>query len=117
MKVFKLPPFLDDEKLTRMLYIDLKSALNETGESWLPVLPDDEDKKVASFDQSLLSITEPNSIESIITEPNPIKSMDTYLLCNKIRVYTGIPDKMLTRGNVVLPIGDSKWTIVSLGSA
>ena len=50
-----------------------------------------------------------------ISEPNLEKSMKSYLLCNKVRVYTSIPDKMLPMGTVMLPIGEDKWTVASLG--
>lgn len=38
----------------------------------------------------------------------------SYLLNNRIRVYTYIPDVASTKGNVVLPIGEGKWVVGSL---
>ena len=47
-------------------------------------------------------------------EPDLNKSAESYLLCNKVRVYTSMPDVVLPKGSVVLPIAEGKWTIVSL---
>ncbi|XP_051142379.1 double-stranded RNA-binding protein 1-like [Andrographis paniculata] len=40
--------------------------------------------------------------------------MESYLLCNKVRVFTCMPSMLLPKGTVILPITEDKWTIVSL---
>ncbi|KAK3036168.1 hypothetical protein RJ639_029905 [Escallonia herrerae] len=57
-------------------------------------------------DLSVLSIA-----DSRVETTMGIKS---YLLCNRVRVYTSIPDMNLPKGSVVLPISDDKWVVVSL---
>nr|XP_023892345.1 double-stranded RNA-binding protein 1-like [Quercus suber] len=38
----------------------------------------------------------------------------SYLLCNRVRVYTSLPDIEFPKGITVLQIGDNKWVAVSL---
>lgn len=38
----------------------------------------------------------------------------SYLLSNRFRIYTSIPDEVLPEGTIVLPIAEDKWTVVSL---
>ncbi|CAK9184642.1 unnamed protein product [Ilex paraguariensis] len=38
----------------------------------------------------------------------------SYLLCNKVRVYTCIPDLAFPKGTVLLPIAEDRWVPVSL---
>ncbi|KAG8371082.1 hypothetical protein BUALT_Bualt13G0049900 [Buddleja alternifolia] len=47
-------------------------------------------------------------------QENPKPEMKTYLLCNRFKVFTCIPNTPLPEGVVVLPISDNKWTMVSL---
>ncbi|KAK4441362.1 Double-stranded RNA-binding protein 4 [Sesamum alatum] len=38
----------------------------------------------------------------------------SYLLCNRVKVFTCIPNTALPKGTVVLPISENTWTMVSL---
>lgn len=38
----------------------------------------------------------------------------SYLLCNRVRVYSCIPDIAFAKGITVMPISDNKWVAVSL---
>lgn len=38
----------------------------------------------------------------------------SYLLCNRVRVYSSYPDVAFPSGITVLPISDNKWVAVSL---
>lgn len=38
----------------------------------------------------------------------------SYLLCNRVRVYTRIPDIAFPKGVTVMPISEDKWVAVSL---
>lgn len=51
-----------------------------------------------------------------ISEPNMGKNMGTgsYLLCNRVRVYSSFPDIAFPKGITVLPISENKWVAVSL---
>ncbi|KAH6774822.1 hypothetical protein C2S51_013226 [Perilla frutescens var. frutescens] len=40
--------------------------------------------------------------------------MKSYLLCNKVRVFTCMPNMALPEGVVVLPIGEDRWATVAL---
>ncbi|KAI3461216.1 hypothetical protein Pfo_017879 [Paulownia fortunei] len=40
--------------------------------------------------------------------------MKSYLLCNRVKVFTCIPNIELPKGTVVLPISENRWTMVSL---
>ncbi|KAK4408371.1 Double-stranded RNA-binding protein 5 [Sesamum angolense] len=37
-----------------------------------------------------------------------------YLLCNRVKIFTCIPNTALPKGTVVLPISENRWTTVSL---
>ncbi|GER31704.1 double-stranded RNA binding protein [Striga asiatica] len=37
-----------------------------------------------------------------------------YLLCNRFKIFTSIPNMVLPRGTVLLPISETMWTIVTL---
>ncbi|GFZ13062.1 hypothetical protein Acr_23g0014470 [Actinidia rufa] len=52
----------------------------------------------------------------LITALNTEKSveMKSYLVCNRVRVFTCIPDITFPKGTVLLPIDDCKWAAVSL---
>ncbi|KAM7522776.1 hypothetical protein LguiA_012678 [Lonicera macranthoides] len=39
---------------------------------------------------------------------------ESYLLCNRVRVYPRVPDMEFPKGTVVLPISDDNWVAVSL---
>lgn len=56
----------------------------------------------------LLSLTADSSSEKTTKENK------TYLLCNRVRVYTCIPDMIFSKGNVALPIAEGKWVVVNL---
>jgi hypothetical protein len=38
----------------------------------------------------------------------------SYLLCNRVRVYSSFPDIVFPKGIIVLPISENKWVAVSL---
>ncbi|XP_059431018.1 double-stranded RNA-binding protein 1-like [Corylus avellana] len=38
----------------------------------------------------------------------------SYLLCNRVRVYSSFPDIAFPKGIIVLPISENKWVAVSL---
>lgn len=38
----------------------------------------------------------------------------SYLLCNRVRVYTRIPDIAFPKGITLMPISEDKWVAVSL---
>nr|XP_027124795.1 double-stranded RNA-binding protein 4-like [Coffea arabica] len=42
------------------------------------------------------------------------EDINTYLLCNRVRVYTCIPEMIFSKGNVALPIAEGKWAVVNL---
>ncbi|XP_020552630.1 double-stranded RNA-binding protein 4-like [Sesamum indicum] len=37
-----------------------------------------------------------------------------YLLCNRVKILTCIPNTALPKGTVVLPVSENRWTLVSL---
>ncbi|KAF3439514.1 hypothetical protein FNV43_RR17792 [Rhamnella rubrinervis] len=53
----------------------------------------------------------PASSDSNVGKANGTKS---YLLCNKVRVYTEFPDYAFPKGITILPIAEDKWVAVSL---
>ncbi|GKC46911.1 double-stranded RNA-binding protein 1-like protein [Tanacetum coccineum] len=71
-------------------------------------------KDKGALKETAMEITPPDVAVPTTNGPNLKKSMESYLLCNKVRVYTSIPDAVLPKGSVVLPIAEGKWTIVSL---
>lgn len=81
-------------------------GVSKTGEADGPVLPEEMVTPATPPGQSAVSIEEADSK----------RSMESYLLCNKVRVYTSIPVTALPKGTVMLPIGEDKWTMVSLES-
>ncbi|KAK4492306.1 hypothetical protein RD792_003109 [Penstemon davidsonii] len=40
--------------------------------------------------------------------------MKCYLLCNRVKVFTYIPDIVMPKGTIVLPISENRWAMVSL---
>ncbi|XAR59609.1 hypothetical protein NMG60_11015504 [Bertholletia excelsa] len=61
--------------------------------------------------------TLPELADLSICASNTRKRDDTrssYLLCNRVRVYTCFPEIEFPKGTVVLPIDNSKWVAVSL---
>ena len=60
----------------------------------------------SQLDLSSLSITASNTQKSV--------EMKSYLLCNRVRVFTCIPDITFPKGTVLLPVDDCKWAAVSL---
>ncbi|KAH7862515.1 hypothetical protein Vadar_005929 [Vaccinium darrowii] len=58
----------------------------------------------------------PKSSTLAITDSKIEKNVEvkSYLLCNKVRVYTSIPKITFPKGIVLLPIDDCKWVAVSL---
>lgn len=58
----------------------------------------------------------PKSSTLAITDSKIEKNVEvkSYLLCNKVRVYTSIPKITFPTGIVLLPIDDCKWVAVSL---
>ncbi|GJS29067.1 double-stranded RNA-binding protein 1-like protein [Tanacetum coccineum] len=71
-------------------------------------------KDKGALKETAMEITPPDVAVPTTNGPDLKKSMESYLLCNKVRVYTSIPDAVLPKGSVVLPIAEGKWTIVSL---
>lgn len=67
-------------------------------------------------EQSSSIITPPDLSSLSIGGPNLKKSNGTesYLLCNRFRVYTSIPDLDFPKGTVLLPIAEDQWVAVSL---
>lgn len=67
-------------------------------------------KSASSFE------SQPKSSTLEITDSKREKNMEvkSYLLCNKVRVYTSIPEITFPTGIVLLPIDDCKWVAVSL---
>ncbi|XP_057955695.1 double-stranded RNA-binding protein 1-like isoform X2 [Malania oleifera] len=63
------------------------------------------------------AMTEPLNLSAIsISDSNTGKTtgIKSYLLCNKVRVYTCLPDIAFPEGITVLPISDDKWVAVNL---
>ncbi|KAF7831603.1 double-stranded RNA-binding protein 1-like [Senna tora] len=60
----------------------------------------------SQIDLSTLSISESN--KAMTAETN------SYLLCNRFRVYTSFPDISFPEGTTVLPIRENRWVAVSL---
>ncbi|XP_023769882.1 double-stranded RNA-binding protein 1 isoform X2 [Lactuca sativa] len=87
--------------------------VSKTGEAGLPVSPEENTTSVTAA----TTATPLDQSHSSIEEGDENKSMESYLLCNEVRVYTSIPVTVLPKGNVVLPIGEDKWTVVKLESA
>ncbi|CAI9277569.1 unnamed protein product [Lactuca saligna] len=82
--------------------------LSKNIELCLPVLPEEKAMATASLpSETTLSINK---------ETNSKKFKESYLICNKVRVHTSIPTTVLPNGTVMLPIGEDKWTVVSLES-
>ncbi|KAH9741973.1 Double-stranded RNA-binding protein 1 [Citrus sinensis] len=70
-----------------------------------PVLEHGEDGK--ELDVSALSIS-----DSMAAKRATVTS--SYLLCNRVRVYTRIPDIAFPKGITLMPISEDKWVAVSL---
>ncbi|CAI9263451.1 unnamed protein product [Lactuca saligna] len=87
--------------------------VSKTGEAGLPVSPEKNTTSVTAA----TTATPLDQSHSSIEEGDENKSMESYLLCNEVRVYTSIPVTVLPKGNVLLPIGEDKWTVVKLESA
>ncbi|KAI3700408.1 hypothetical protein L2E82_45034 [Cichorium intybus] len=83
------------------------SDVSKTSEVSLSVSPEEKATAATPPGQSALSIE----------EPDRKKYMESYLLCNMVRVHTSIPVTVLPKGTVMLPIGEDKWTVVSLESS
>lgn len=66
----------------------ISGALNQTGDFCMTVSPEGNAAQTSPPDHSV-----------------PNKSMDSYLLCNKVRVYTSILYTVLPEGFVGLPLG------------
>lgn len=56
----------------------------------------------------------PLSVQTADSSAKTRADSKTYLLCNRIRVYTFTPNINFTKGNVVLPIAEGKWAVVNL---
>lgn len=67
-------------------------------------------------EQSSSIIMPPDLSTLSIGGPNLKKYNETesYLLCNRFRVYTSIPDIEFPKGTVLLPIAEDQWVPVSL---
>ncbi|KAL9143300.1 hypothetical protein ABFS82_14G226800 [Erythranthe guttata] len=48
------------------------------------------------------------------TTTKKTNEIESYLLCNRVKVFTSIPNMALPRGTVVLPISENRWTVVNL---
>uniref|UniRef100_A0A166CAY6 DRBM domain-containing protein n=1 Tax=Daucus carota subsp. sativus TaxID=79200 RepID=A0A166CAY6_DAUCS len=61
-------------------------------------------------------ITPPDLSSLTIRSPTLKKSDETesYLLCNRYRVYTRIPDIDFPKGTILLPIAEDQWVAVSI---
>uniref|UniRef100_A0A2N9FWG9 DRBM domain-containing protein n=1 Tax=Fagus sylvatica TaxID=28930 RepID=A0A2N9FWG9_FAGSY len=73
----------------------------------------------SSTKQGLLSsptLAHPDLSAVAISDSNMRKSVGTrsYLLCNRVRVYSSLPEIEFPKGIIVLPISDNKWVAVSL---
>lgn len=71
---------------------------------------------VPSLEEVLMSpkSTLPNLPASSSSNVGNVTGLKSYLLCNKIRVYTEFPDYKFPAGVSVLPIAEDKWVAVSL---
>nr|GEV70163.1 retrotransposon protein, putative, Ty1-copia subclass [Tanacetum cinerariifolium] len=63
-------------------------------------------KDKGALKETAMEITPPDLAVPTTNEPDLNKSVDSYLLCNKVRVYTSIPDAVLPKGSVVLPLAE-----------
>ncbi|XP_058189167.1 double-stranded RNA-binding protein 1-like [Rhododendron vialii] len=93
--------------------VSTENVLASTMES--PILPKMEEtigsgKSPSSFESP------PKSSTLAITDSKREKNVEvkSYLLGNKVRVYTCIPEITFPKGIVLLPIDDCKWVAVSL---
>lgn len=89
------------------LFRSVSGELSKNSELCLPVLPEEKAMATASL---------PSETTLSIKETNSKKFKESYLICNKVRVHTSIPTTVLPNGTVMLPIGEDKWTVVSLES-
>jgi hypothetical protein len=51
---------------------------------------------------------------SALPSSDPKTGTGSYLLCNRVRVYSSFPDIAFPKGITVLPISENKWVAVSL---
>lgn len=58
--------------------------------------------------------THPNCPASLNSNVGKAIGIKSYLLCNKVRVYTEFPDYAFPKGITILPIAEDKWVAVSL---
>jgi hypothetical protein len=75
------------------------------------------EKSFSSSKQGQL-MASPNTLTQAKVSALPIlgPKMGTrsYLLCNRVRVYSSFPDIVFPKGIIVLPISENKWVAVSL---
>lgn len=97
-------PVAEMMMLKKLTTCSNKDKATVSSDICLPTLPE----------VTAMEITPPDLAVPTTDEPDLNKSAESYLLCNKVRVYTSMPDVALPKGSVVLPIAEGKWTIVSL---
>ncbi|PSR95437.1 Double-stranded RNA-binding protein [Actinidia chinensis var. chinensis] len=91
--------------------LPINAEVNLQDTTAYPSSPNMEDISGNGNSRSLLGLS-----SLLITASNTEKSveMKSYLLCNRVRVFTCIPDITFPKGTVLLPIDDCKWAAVSL---
>ncbi|PIM99437.1 hypothetical protein CDL12_28069 [Handroanthus impetiginosus] len=68
----------------------------------------------------IISDTDENSKSTVphisTLNTSDLKTIETrsYLLCNRVKIFTCIPNTTLPKGTVVLPVSENRWTIFSL---
>jgi len=112
--LFITDELLDDEILPTDFQVN-NGIQNES----LP-LPPNKKMKISNMHSSSSPKSSPFSHAELpcvrISEFNKAKTPNTssYMLGNKLKVYTSFPDIVLPEGITVVPIGEDKWIAASL---